>query len=363
MDNAEAQPQAEAAPERNMADIAARHFGRRYHGSVEAQPEAAPAEPAEPTEEITDDAVRDGLQEQAEEPEAEAEAEAEAAQELIDSLTELVEANEWDPEWVNTLRVPVKVNGSEGEATLDQLVRSYQTQEAASQVLEQAKAQREAVRQQVQQTENASKAQMAVLGGLVQQIESQLQADESAINWQQLRQQDPAEYAARRDEMRERRASLDQVKQQALSQYQQAMLKSQEAEQQQRQEHLRVEQAALLEKLPAWRDAEVARAEQTQLVDYLIGRGFTQDEAMGASDHRLILLARDAMLYLQGRTKTDAAAKKVQKVPKVLRPGAPKSPEQRSKQQQGQLRRQVRRATSTQQALGSALELMKSRRT
>lgn len=347
-------------PERNMAELAQQKFGRNFHGEV-SQPAA---EPVEAEEQIHADGQPEGLQEEAHEAEAEAAHEEAPVEEeaTIESWQELVEAQGWDPEWAQSLRVPVKVNGEAGEATFDQLVRSYQTQEAASQVLEQAKAQREAVKQAEAEQKARWEQSIGVSAAILQEQLNTVEQAMKSPDLAKLRENDPAEYAARQHDLQQQRASVVNKIQTLAQSVQTIRAQSEQQTQQARQEQLRVESERLLEKLPSWSDPEVAQAEQSQLVDYLIGRGFSQEEAMGASDHRLILLARDAMLGQQATAKTDVAAKKVQKVPKVLKPGAPKSADQRNKDNERQLRRQVRGAKSSQQALGAAYELMKAKR-
>lgn len=345
-------------PERSLADLAARTYGRNFHGEAPEAPvaEEAPQEPAEAPVEAAEP------EPEALEQEAAEEAPVEPEEAVVESWHELIEAQGWDPEWANGLKVPVKVNGEAGEATFDQLVRSYQTQEAASQVLEQAKAQREEARQQ----EAAQKAQweqsIGISAGILQEQLAGVEEAMKSPDLAKLRENDPAEYAARQHDLQQQRAQVVNKIQTLAQNVQQIRAQAEAKAQQSQQEQLRVESERLLEKLPEWRDPSVAQAEQSQLVDYLIGRGFSQEEAMGASDHRLILLARDAMKGQQATVKTDAAAKKVQKVPKVLKPGAPKSAQQKTSEQESRLRHQVRGAKTTNQALGSAMELMRARR-
>lgn len=353
----EAQPEAEVPQERNMAQVAADHFGpNKFFGTV---PEA------QQVEETPDADEREVVQE-AEEQEVQFDDEEagvqEEEQQVVESLQELIEAQEWDPEWVQSLRVPVKVDGEQAEATLDDLVRSYQTQTAAEKRLEEAKAKAQAIKTEAQQQQESGKAQMAVLGQLMQAVEQNLQAQYDPQEMERLRKDDPAEWSARNAELGQKRQQLDQMKRQALGQYQQALQAQQQQEQQQRMQALQAEQEALLASLPAWREPETAKAEQTQLVGYLTDQGFSHDDVMGASDHRLIVMARKAMLYDQGQQATDVTSKKLKKVPKVLKPGAPKTNEERTRAKESDLQRKVRSARRPDAALGAAVEMMKLRR-
>ena len=343
----EAAEQVQETP--NYAELAKQHFGTGYHGE-------APAEaPAEVVAESPSEEPEETLLEDAEDlPEAEAP--------QISSLRELIEAQEWDPEWAQSLRVGVKIDGEAGEASIDDLVRSYQTQEAATRRLEEAKARAAEIRQEATQQQEAVRAQMAVLGTLFQQVEGQVAAEFQGVNWEKLEADDPGEYARLKIRKAEREGQLGQMKAQALSQYQQALGQQQQQEQAKQQERLQAEQQALHAALPHWSDPQVAKAEQEALVSHLTSLGFSQEDVLGASDHRLILLALDAMKYRESQAKADVTAKKVAKVPKVLKPGAPKSPQQASQAQEASLRARIRNGGRSEDAIRAAAELQKLRR-
>ena len=59
------------------------------------------------------------------------------------------------------------------------------------------------------------------------------------------------------------------------------------------------------------------------VVKDLKARGFSDTEIEGVSDHRVLLMARDAMRWRESASKTDAAKKKIVKIAKkTIRPGA-----------------------------------------
>ena len=67
-----------------------------------------------------------------------------------------------------------------------------------------------------------------------------------------------------------------------------------------------------------------------QVVNYLQSIGFTNEEISQAGDHRLILLARDAMLYRNQSETVETTRKKIAKIPKVVKPGTQKTADQRN---------------------------------
>ena len=350
------QTETENAPDTGRFSLLARQkFGNNFKGEVSEAPQE-PAEQPEETEQI-EEAPEETL-EATEEPEVGEHEGEESQEEIVSSLDELIEAQQWDREWVQGLKIPVKIDGEESQATLSDLVKSYQMSEAAEKRLEDAKAKSKAITEQLQQKAEGLNAQYATAATLIQNAEKLLDADTSAIDWNKLREDDPAEFSAKKEEIRDRREQINNLKRQAVENYQNSISQATQGTQQERLAQLQAEQQALLEKLPDWRDPEKADAEKTKLVGYLTGQGFEQEDVMGASDHRLILLARKAMLYDEQQSKSDVAKKKLTKVPKVLKPGTPKSNDQVQQEQIDKQRQKLKGSRS----LEDALALMKTRR-
>lgn len=320
----------QAENKKSFSLLAAEMFGDQYVGDEPAEaPEPEPQPEAPSAEE--------------EGPEAEAPAEevSEEDEVPITSFRELIEANQYDPEWANSLRVPVKIDGSEKEVSISDLVNSYQPQEAAVKRLDEAKARAKSINEELASKSEKLEGQFAVTAKLIESMESALTQSQEGVDWDALRQEDPAEYAARIADADKQRARIQAWKDEALSAYQKYVQETQSEHQQATQETLLKEQEALLEKLPEWRNPEKATAEKTALSEYLLSQGFSEQDVAGASDHRLIVLSRKAMLYDEMQKKTDAARKKVRAVPKVLKPGAPKSNETRSREKAEKLRQKA----------------------
>lgn len=333
---------------KSLSLLAQEYYGSAYHGEVkEAEQPAAP--PAEETAADPSEAVTDGTP-------ADPPAEENPDEVTISSLTELVQHNEWDPEWVNTLKVPVKVDGKEGEATLADLVASYQQREMAERYKEEAHEAAKAAKQEAAEKARAFEGQLSVAAKLIDGAERLLNAEVSAVDWQDLRDNDPAEYAAKKAEIAERRKEIDEMKRQGLDALEAHRNQTSAMTEEEMREALAAEQAALLEKLPEWRDSEKAKAEKAEIVNDLIDRGFSREDVFGASDHRLILLARDALNWRKSQSSNDAARKKVAKVPKVLKPGAPKPQDQQRREQTETLRARLRETGS----LDDAFRLLKA---
>lgn len=82
------------------------------------------------------------------------------------------------------------------------------------------------------------------------------------------------------------------------------------------------EHRKLIDAMPELADATKAKAKARELGEYLAGEGFSEVEIGSARDHRLLVMASKAMLYDRMSKERPLAAKKVQALPKVTRPGA-----------------------------------------
>lgn len=212
----------------------------------------------------------------------------------------------------------VKVDGQDVEVSEAELLAGYSRQGDYSKktaALAQERAQLQQVAQAVQAERQQHQNQLAQL---TQALGLQLQ-EQSQINWQQLLEQNPQEYLKQRHLFEQRQAALQHVQRVQ----QQAQAEAQQHQAQQNHQRLQSEHQALLDKLPDWKDADKAKAEQGRVRDYLKGQGYTDEDVAGVSDHRAVVMARKAMLYddLVAKAATNAEKVKNLPAPKVLQPG------------------------------------------
>lgn len=188
--------------------------------------------------------------------------------------------------------------------------------ERTQEIAEQRKA-HEAATQAVN-TERAQYAQnLQILAALAAPELAQFQN----IDWVKLATENPAE-AVR---LRAVKDGLDQrfgAIQQQLAAVQQ---KANEERQQRIGQVIAEQKKLLIDKLPEFGDAAKGPKLVKDLQEHLGHYGFSPEEIGQAVDHRLVLLARDAMLYRQGEQARKAAAGKVTPPtpPRVQQPGTP----------------------------------------
>lgn len=329
-------------PVKSKGAILKEVFGDKYHGEVPVE-EVEAVETVDETEEPTEE-----LEAVEEAPEQEDTEEVEDGVD-ISTFSELIEANEWDPEWANTLKLSVKVDGQPTNATIKELVDSYQIQQAAEKRLEEAKAVRKAAQEEVHTRALALNEQLAIAQELVGAVEKSFKLELDSNEMKELRENDPAEYAARIADINSRKEALEQVKREAANRLNKAGEPLSQQAQAERQQRIQQQTQYFLDSIPEGSDPEKLQGVVTSMVGYAETMGFSKEQVVGAEDARLLVLLDKARRYDALQKTTDAAKKKVVKVPKVMKPGTPKTREQQSAAKLRELQDDVRNATGMNQ--------------
>jgi len=267
-------------------------------------------------------------EEQESEPEQEAEAEDEQAPEEADDTAESDEseeeadADDEEPE-PEAKTYTVKVNGEEVEVTEDELLAGYsRTSDYTRKTQEIA-----ALRKQLEPELESVRAEREQYARLLTRLEEQVGGNEQEPDWDALRRNDPygfAEQWAAWQQKQQRRQAIQTEKQRLES------IRQQEAAQQ-RAKILKQEDELLLSAVPEWKDQKVRQKETAELVQFARDLGFNDDELTNVTDHRAIVLMRDAAAYrrMMAKTKGKVAAPKASSK-KTLKPGAPQAPRKKS---------------------------------
>ena len=161
--------------------------------------------------------------------------------------------------------------------------------------------------QQSQQYVQALEALNKRLGDRVEAVDN--------TELERLRTEDPMEYFAKRDELRDTEAEQKRV-QESIGIEQQKQAQEYQAH---HTELLQREANALKSKLPEWSDPKKGQALRDQLKGYAKTQGYKDEEVSGIADHRAIMILRKAMLY-DGIKGADAGGKKTRNAPRVQRP-------------------------------------------
>lgn len=240
----------------------------------------------------------------------------------IKSLNELAEGLGWDLDRVLDLEAPTKINGKEGKVALRDILKSHQLEGHLNQGLMKLAEERKAfegenLRKTTEFQSRVTQLNQAV--GLAQKI---LDGEFADVNWQELQRTDPAAFQAQYGAYTMRQDGIRQLNSQVMQEQER-----EKATQKAAQEAYLAEQAKLLDtKVPEWADKGKREKDVAEMVATLgDAYGLTEQEIRSSPDHRLILIARDAMRWQKLQKSKPATLNKVRAAPKLIRPGTQQS--------------------------------------
>lgn len=177
----------------------------------------------------------------------------------------------------------VMIDGKEETVTQDELLAGYQRQADYT--------------RKTQEAAQIRKQAEGAIGALKEQLAHWAVPQEAQPDWVQLAQtMDPREFQT---------AQAQWVERQQRQQQAQALHNA--IQTQEHQTMMQREQAALLERVPEWRNPEVARGEMTAITTAAAAFGFTEADVAGCVDHRLILMARELSKLKVAQASLDKA--------------------------------------------------------
>lgn len=238
-----------------------------------------------------------------------------------ETLTELIDAQGWDPDQVDALKLNVKVNGEIRQVTMKDVVASYQTLEAAEDKLAKSKSFAQEQAQKLKERSQVLDQSYAVAAGMIEATEKDLLDDIGNADLAKLRQEDPAEYSAALLDFQRRRDRIENMKAELAEGWTKGQQDLREKATKEKAARVGEEVAALVKVFPEWGDKTKAKAGMAKLTDYLVGQGFSREDVQDASDHRLFAAFEKARRWDEQQAHTKAAVKKVETAPTVIRPG------------------------------------------
>ena len=263
--------------------------------------EAAPTEEEESTEETQDESLEEESEEESEEDEAE-------------------ESDEEEGEESDLYAV--KVDGEEVEVTFDELLKGYSRQSDYTKKTQELSQGRKEI-EEAKSTYNSALAQMqqerqhyvTQLNQILQNSSNNLQ-EYDKIDWNTLKEDDPIEYVKLREDYRDGKEKM-----QALDQQRQMAMQQQNAEAQKvQQEAVQAERYKMVEALPEWGDPDKQKELATDVKNYALTQGFSEEELNSLIDHRSVLVLMKAAKY-DALESADVKSKKLKNKPKVVRSG------------------------------------------
>lgn len=306
-----------------QAQTVEERIGALLEAEENPQPEAQEAPPE--AQEAPPEEVKAEPEGQEETPEK-----AEEAEEVsISTLHELAQEVGVDVADLYNLKVPINTADGRKEITLGEWKDSVQSAETVNtQKAELAEKQKqyEELLQNAAKRAHEQAQQNAVF---LQMAEADLARDYQAVNWDELRMTDPAEWSAKQTEFNQRNQQIQQAKYQAQVQVEQGL----EAQRQMLAQKLPEEEANLSKLIPSWTDKGVAEVERQEVAKYLVESGYTPEEISNVYKSRDVAIAYKAMQFDKLKASKPAAKRVVKIGSKPIKPGKSQSKaDQRSSQ-------------------------------
>lgn len=241
----------------------------------------------------------------------------------------------------------VKVDGTEEDVTLDELIKGYSRQSDYSRKTNQLSQDRKAF--EVEQSGvQAERSKYAELLPVLEQALLDLDKVDVKPNFDEMIKRDPQkgmvaerEWKLRNDKRQDRLKALAAEREQFTSSQLQR-------EQTEFQQYLAQQQARLPELIPRWADDKVAATEREKIAKWVVEKGYLSDEEVGTvSSAGAVALMQMAYSYDQGQTKAKTSRKK-RTTKRSIKPGsANQNPPNRTGRQ---MRENLRKSGSTKDA-------------
>ena len=232
----------------------------------------------------------------------------------VDVSEEVVDNEETSSESEETL-YDVTVNGINQKVNLNELMKGYSRESDYTKKTMDLSNQRkevESMQENLKKEFDAVKSSRDQYATQLDILTNNLQQEEK-VNWDQLYQEDPAEYVRKKAESDKRKEALDNARQE-----QKRIQQEQQAEQEKvYNEYIANERKILSEKLPQYADKNKSAEFTRRLTNFAKESGYSDQEIAMMVDHRAVLLLADAYRYNQLK-KTKLSNNKVNKTSKVV---------------------------------------------
>jgi hypothetical protein len=246
--------------------------------------------PANDLEEVTQELVNEaeGTGDSDKEPEPEEDA--------TDTAEDVEEPEESTPASDETL-VTVKVNGEERQVPLSEAIAGYSRTEDYKAKTAAVAEERRAVEAERASLDVNLKAQYAnqleEATNLFAQFDPVLSSAQN-INWEALKESDPAAYVQAQDAVQERLTAIQQMNAHVAQIRQETQQRQQQELQAEREQRFNQAADKIVELRPELADEAKFRTFADETVTYLKEGGFTGEEIIDALDHRVLTLADKA---------------------------------------------------------------------
>jgi hypothetical protein len=268
----------------------------------QSEPEVTAEPSVEPVEEQVTSQESQSLSE-----EAPAEVEATVNEEVTEET-----ASEVEVEKPNLHRV--KVQGQELEVTLDELKAGYSRDSDYRQKTHSLSLEKKQVEEEKSVLRQQYDMKLRELNEAIAGAESITRQQLDPAELQKLYEEDPAQAAKYDFQLRQQQEKINQAK-----------ARANQAAQAQYNAYLAEQRRLAQERIPEFADPNKSENFRSGVKSTLKTYGFSDQEISTISDHRMLMVIKDAMSYKGLRNSKPIVQKKVANAPKVIKPGVAKT--------------------------------------
>lgn len=213
------------------------------------------------------------------------------------------------------------IDGESKQVSMNDLVKSYQLEGHVNNKSVALENDRKEFEQTRDKAYTALATRLDGANALIKSAEEALTQEFQDIDWNTLREIDPAEWSAQRQMFSERLAKIDQAKQSVGQATEEMTAEQAEQSQAKQQQFLQGEVNKMIANNPTWADQTVMAKEVGEIGAFLASQyGFTPEEIANSMDSRLMSLIQDAHKFRSGKTAVENK-KIAANVPKFRKPG------------------------------------------
>ncbi len=211
--------------------------------------------------------------------------------------------------------VNVKVDGETSTVSMADLIVGYQTNKSTTQRSQALAEEKKVFDGQKEQSEQLYASKLQSVDALTKHFEKQLIGEYDAIDWNALRANDPAEYAAAKQDFSTKAGELQKIQDAINNDMAETTQESQKKQAETAQAYMKTQFDLMIDKNPEWSDKDVLKKARDGYKAFVVEQyGFNDQEFDSVFDARLIELIKDAKTYREG---LKVSLKKTQKpVPK-----------------------------------------------
>jgi len=282
----------------------------RYLAADAPEPQAKPSQEAKPDAAEDDDVKPDGDGQQSEQPQL-----------STSDLAKLLGLDDGaiDLDEDGSVKLRTKVDGVEGAAKLQDLLKSYQLQEHVDKKAREVAESQKALQTRQQEAEQQFQQRLQYAQNLANVAANQLMREYQSVDWATLEQQDAGQAALLRQKFQERQIELRGV----FENIQQTEAQKEQQRDQERAQFLQAEAARLPQVIPEWKDEATASKEMREIRDWGLKQGISAQDLDSVGNASYVAVMRKAMLFDKLQQAKPAIENKVRTAPVLVKPGQP----------------------------------------